>query len=128
MLLVVVVVVVFCLYAAKPSITTFPQSATIIEGENVTLQCNATGGPLLNISWSFKGSVIMTNAGFGNILPLKLVNVNRNAGGDYRCDVRSRVGINTSTSTLNVYCKYIYLIIPFWCVVLLNRFTSFVVF
>lgn len=36
----------------------------------MTLQCNTTGGPSLNISWSFKGSVIMTNAGLGNILAL----------------------------------------------------------
>ena len=93
----------------------------------MNLQCNTTGGPLLYISWSFKGSVIMTNAGLGNILALKLVNVNRRAGGDYRCDVSSRVGTNTSTSTLNVQCKYIHLIRLFWCVVLLRSFTSFVV-
>ena len=67
----------------------------------------------------------MTNAGLGNILALKLVNVNRSAGGDYRCDVRSRVGTNTSTSTLNVYCEYIYFIKSFCitapgCVVLLS--------
>ena len=88
----------------------------------MNLQCNSTGGPLLYISWSFKGSVIMTNAGLGNILALKLVNVNRSAGGDYRCDVRSRVGTNTSTSTLNVYCEYIYFIRSFWRVVLLSIF------
>ena len=56
------------------------------------------------------------------ILALKLVNVNRSAGGDYRCDVRSRVGTNTSTSTLNVYCEYIYFIRSFWRVVLLSIF------
>ena len=88
----------------------------------MNLQCSTTGGPLLYISWSFKGSVIMTNAGLGNILALKLVNVNRSAGGDYRCDVRSRVGTNTSTSTLNVYCEYIYFIRSFWRVVLLSIF------
>ena len=88
----------------------------------MNLQCNTTGGPLLYISWSFKGSVIMTNAGLGNILALKLVNVNRSAGGDYRCDVRSRVGTNTCTSTLNVYCEYIYFIRSFWRVVLLSIF------
>ncbi|PFX14115.1 Down syndrome cell adhesion molecule-like [Stylophora pistillata] len=87
---------------AKPSITTFPQSVTIREGENVTLQCNATGGSSLEISWSFRGSLMMKNGGVGNILTLSIVNVNRKYGGDYRCVVRSRIGNNTSTSTLNV--------------------------
>ena len=94
----------FC--TAKPSITTFPQSVTIREGGNVTLQCNATGGSSLEISWSFRGSLMMKNGGVGNILTLSIVNVNRKYGGDYRCVVRSRIGNNTSTSALNVQCKY----------------------
>ena len=96
----------------KPSIITQPKSAAPEEGDTVKLYCNATGSPILHISWTFDGSVITANENSRISLSndsqeLTITNVNRGDSGDYRCLVKNRVGNDTSdTSVINVLCKY----------------------
>ena len=100
------------LFTVKPSIDTHPQSVNIKEGENLTLFCNATGSPVLEISWTFNGSVINTNENSRITLSsgsqeLTITSVSRGDSGEYRCAVKNRVGSDTSNdSTVNVQCKY----------------------
>ena len=96
----------------KPSIITQPNSVAAKEGATVKLYCNATGSPILHISWTFEGSVITANENSRISLSnhsqeLTITNVNRGDSGDYRCLVKNRVGNDTSnTSVINVLCKY----------------------
>ena len=98
--------------AVKPSIITQPKSAAPEEGDIVKLYCNATGSPILHISWTFDGSVITANENSRISLSndsqeLTITNVNRGDSGDYRCLVKNRVGNDTSDpSVINVLCKY----------------------
>ena len=96
----------------KPSILTQPKSAAPEEGDTVKLYCNATGSPILHISWTFDGSVITANENSRISLSndsqeLTITNVERGDSGDYRCLVKNRVGNDTSDpSVINVLCKY----------------------
>ena len=48
----------FCfLIIVAPLITTQPQRGPVTEGDNVTLSCNASGDPLVTITWTRNGSV-----------------------------------------------------------------------
>ena len=99
-------------YTVKPFIITQPKSTAPQEGDTVKLYCNATGSPILHISWTFDGSVIKVNNNSRISLSndsqeLTITNVNRGDSGDYRCLVKNRVGNDTSDpSLINVLCKY----------------------
>ena len=102
--------IIFCfVFTEKPSITTDPQGDTVREGENVTLFCNATGDPVLTISWTRRVSLVTTSAKFSfsdDNKKLAITNVNRTDSGEYRCVARNRVGSDTSDAAmLDVQCK-----------------------
>ncbi|CAH3163905.1 unnamed protein product [Pocillopora meandrina] len=92
----------------KPSIITQPNNVTAEEGVTVKLYCNATGSPILHISWTFDGSVITADENSRISLSndsqeLTITNVKRGDSGDYRCLVKNRVGNDTSgRSVINV--------------------------
>ena len=96
----------------KPSVITRPKSVAPEEGDTVKLYCNATGSPILHISWTFDGSVITANENSRISLSndsqeLTITSVKRGDSGDYRCLVKNRVGNDTSDlSLINVLCKY----------------------
>ena len=98
-------------FIEKPSITGHPQGATVAEGGNVTLSCDATGSPVLEISWTRNESPIDTNGNSSITFSedkkqLNITNVNRTDSGEYRCVAKNRVGSDTSNaSTVNVQCK-----------------------
>ena len=58
--LVVFEMFVFFLFIVRvaPQITTQPQVGSVIEGDNVTLSCNASGNPVPTISWRRDGSLV----------------------------------------------------------------------
>ena len=99
-------------YTVKPSIITQPKSTAPQEGDTVKLYCNATGSPILHISWTFDGSFIKVNKNSRISLSndsqeLTITNVTRGDSGDYRCLVKNRVGNDSSDpSVINVLCKY----------------------
>ena len=102
--------IIFCfVFTEKPSITTHPQGDTVREGEKVTLFCNATGDPVLTISWTRNGSLVNTSARISfsdDSKKLTIMNVNRTDSGEYRCVARNRVGSNISDAAkLDVQCK-----------------------
>ena len=97
--------------ADQPEIDAHPQNTTRIEGENVTLSCNATGNPVPNISWIGDGSSVNTTINSrisfsDDNKQLTITNVNRTDGGEYQCVAKNRVGSDASNAaTLNVQCK-----------------------
>ena len=75
----------------------------------MTLSCNATGDPVLTISWTRNGSLVTTSARISfsdDNKKLTIMNVNRTDSGEYRCVARNRVGSYTSNAAnLDVHCK-----------------------
>ena len=94
-----------------PQITTQPQVGSVIEGDNVTLSCNASGNPEPTISWTRDGSLVSSgdqriSFEAGN-RQLTIRNVNRTDSGEYRCVADNSEGNDTSNAiTLDVKCKY----------------------
>ena len=69
------------------------------EGEQLQLDCVSEGGPALEYTWSFLGSII-PNA---NTSTLIINNVNTSHAGNYTCNVTNNAG--TENNTVTVYSK-----------------------
>ncbi|XP_066015791.1 hemicentin-1-like isoform X2 [Pocillopora verrucosa] len=88
-----------------PLITTRPEGKTPIEGEKITLSCNATGSPEPSISWVKDGSPIKSKSRIGlskDNKRLTITNISRTDSGEYQCVARNRVGNDTSNSRVVV--------------------------
>ena len=83
------------------------QNKTIAEeGENVTVSCNATGTPPPMVSWikvdgdeRFDGSELV------------FTHINRSQAGEYRCEASNEWGNASETATIEVQCKYQFLVV-----------------
>ncbi|KAM7442287.1 Hemicentin-1 [Porites harrisoni] len=69
-------------------------NVTAVEGDNVTLRCNATGNPAPNITWNKKGNPEVLYQGE----TYSIANIRRTAGGDYSCTAWNGVGKKVSAS------------------------------
>ena len=77
-------------------------STPVIEGDNATLGCNATGNPVPSIQW------IMESTGvFISYHRLLFLNINRTDGGVYLCIAENIIGNDTKNCTVDVLCKFI---------------------
>ena len=72
------------------------------QGEQLQLNCSSKGGPELEYTWIFSGSII-PNA---NTSTLTINNVNATHAGDYTCNVTNDAGYQNDTIT--VYSKSLY--------------------
>ena len=76
----------------------------VTEGSSVHLQCIATGNPLPNITWIWKG----TGDVLGGNEQLILFDVHRNQAGTYQCHAWNGIGNGSiSTCRLDVLRKFI---------------------
>ena len=83
-------------------IDTSPASSTVLEGNHVTLHCNATGNPAPNITWTKDGGSTVLYQGE----PYSIVNIQRQAAGDYTCTTWNGVGeMTNATATITVHCE-----------------------
>ena len=90
----------------------------MIERNNITMTCEATGIPLPTIVWTFSGRVLMsdsvnTTTGNGDVLrvteTLTIMNVSREHTGVYTCSANNSVGSDSSNITITVQCKLLLL-------------------
>ena len=71
------------------------------QGDQLQLNCSSEGGPQLEYTWTFSGSII-TNTN-SNILTID--NVTTSNGGDYTCNVTNNAG--SDNNTITVYGKFL---------------------
>ena len=100
-------------YSDEPEFTTYPQSQTVREGDNVTLLCDATGNPKPSISWIIDGLTVNVKVHPRISLTtdnkqLTVRNVKRtDLSHEYRCQANNNVGTITSyAASLTVQCEY----------------------
>ena len=92
-----------------PNATIQQCSTPVIEGENATLQCSATGNPVPSTAWIRKstGEVVSYNE------TLIFPNIKRNeSSGNYECLAWNGIGNNsTKFCTFDVHCKLAFIFI-----------------
>lgn len=79
-----------------------PVDQVVLESSNLTLHCNATGNPKPNITWTKDGSSTVLYQGE----TYSIVNIQRQAAGDYKCTARNGVGAQKNvTASVTVHCE-----------------------
>ena len=74
-----------------------------VEGNSVTLYCNATGNPTPNITWTKDGSTTVLYQGESFIVN----NITRQQAGGYICAAWNGIGSkDNATVAVNVHCKF----------------------
>lgn len=87
-------------FTVQPSFTTEPSNQTIVENEEVTLHCMATGNPIPEIAWIKDGKTVAQ----GDKLSFK---ANRSHSGEYWCKAGNGLDISINASAyLDVQCKW----------------------
>ena len=95
----------FCLFpclsclTVPSSIQAIPKQ-TIIELENLTVTCEASGIPAPSVSWVKVGSNERTNRN-----ELVLTNISRSQAGEYRCEATNPCGNASESVTVDVQCE-----------------------
>ena len=73
----------------------------VLEGDSVTLSCNASGVPSPMVSWiKVDGHMTVSNGS-----ELVFTNINKNEAGEYRCEASNECGSASETATIEVKCK-----------------------
>jgi len=71
-----------------------------MEGDNLTVLCNASGLAHPLVTWIKLGGGDMINGS-----ELVLTHINRSQAGEYRCEASNEFGNATETVTIEVQCK-----------------------
>ena len=91
-----------------PSVDVYPTSSTVVEGNNITLSCNASGKPEPSVSWTRVGQ---SGQSLSQSSTLTITNVSRPGTPhdliQYQCEASNGVG-NHAAAIVNVtvHCKY----------------------
>ena len=88
------------MFSVLPSILPI-DNETVIEGQNVTLTCNASGFPTPTVYW-----VKTSNGDRFNETELVFTNISRSEAGEYTC-VASNLCTSTEVVEVDVLCKFI---------------------
>ena len=90
----------FLFVAVAPSLTTRPSNLTLVEGDEATFLCSATGNPTPKMTWIKDGKTV----GSGETLRFT---ANRNQSGKYWCLAENGFNSTANASAyLDVHCKY----------------------
>ena len=75
------------------------QDQNVIEDDNLTLTCTATGMPQPKVSWIKPNGQSVA----GHVL--QFVNINRSEAGEYKCEASNECSNATQMATIDVQCK-----------------------
>ena len=90
-------------YSDPSLIESAPVSQVVLEGNNLTLHCNASGNPTPNITWTKEDSPSVLHQG----ITYSIVDIGRNAAGNYTCTAWNGVGgQKKATAAITVHCEF----------------------
>ena len=98
-----------CFFEDAPSLDVYPTSSVVVEGQNFTLYCNASGKPSPRLTWTKVG-------GLGRVLSQTSTLIVNNASRtvtannmiQYHCTADNGVGRPaTAVANVTVHCKYL---------------------
>lgn len=91
--------------ADPPTILVSPRNVLLLEGQQLTLFCNASGHPAPNVTWHKVGGGLLAH---GETYTVN--NVTRGHEGSYRCVVNNGEECDTddAVALVTVNCKYTY--------------------
>ena len=75
------------------------------EGENVTVSCNVSGTSPLTVAWI---KIVGGERFYGS--ELVFTHINRSQAGEYMCEASNECGNASVTATIEVQCKYQFLV------------------
>ena len=75
---------------------------TYSEGEQLELSCSSEGGPELEYTWLYLGSIIDD----ANTSMLIIANLTTSNGGNYTCVISNNAGSDSATVT--IYSEFLY--------------------
>ena len=81
------------------------EKQTVMEGHNLTVVCNAPGIPAPMVTWIKVGGDMTVNGS-----ELVFTNISRSEAGEYRCEASNECGNASETATIEVQCKYQFLV------------------
>ena len=89
----------YCIILVASSIQPI-ENQTIMEGNSLTVVCNASGIPPPVVTWIKVGGGMATNGS-----ELVFTNISRLEAGEYRCDASNECGSASERATIEVQCK-----------------------
>ena len=91
-------------FSDASAIKSAPGNQVVLEGNSLTLHCNASGNPSPNITWTRdKSSSVLPQGNIYNIL-----NIHRDATGYYTCTAWNGVGEQqNATAVVTVLCEFV---------------------
>ena len=90
-------------YSDPSLIESAPVSQVVLEENNLTLHCNASGNPTPNITWTEEDSPSVLHQG----ISYSIVDIDRNAAGNYTCTAWNGVGgQKKATAAITVHCEF----------------------
>ena len=90
-------------YSDPSLIESAPVSQVVLEGNNLTLHCNASGNPTPNITWTKEDSPSVLHQG----ITYSIVDIDRNAAGNYTFTAWNGVGgQKKATAAITVHCEF----------------------
>ena len=90
----------YLLFCTVPSMVYPLENITVIEGENRTLTCNVSGGPVLTVTWTEVSSRSQSSG-----VVRYLTNISRKNAGEYKCEATNDCGNSSASTFLTVLCK-----------------------
>lgn len=91
------------LFSDPSEIESTPSAKTVIEGNNASFYCNATGKPEPIITWVKHGSQTVLDQGER----FSINNISRQQDGNYKCSAWNNVGHPAIANfSITVHCKY----------------------
>jgi len=104
------------LFLVRPQFVSQPNDQIVLEGQNVTFPCIATGVPQPSISWWFNNEKLHAKTTRDGNLTVYVVKNNEEFEGNYTCKANSKAGIDEETAWLTVDGK-LYLLRSVACTV-----------
>ena len=84
---------------------------TGVEDDDVVLVCRAEGNPTPHVAWIAPNGTVLQNRTTDT--NLRLPSVSRHSSGTYQCNAANKLGSDSATLKLGVWCKFLFVALVF---------------